>query len=98
VPDYAAVKAGTAARDALPRDAGALVLYGFAFGARAGDVVALRIEGPQGEVIDHTARIERARAQLFRAAGWPAGRYRGTVTLTRDGAEIARLETTVTLR
>jgi len=105
VPDYAAVKAGTAARDALPRDAGALVLYGFAFGARAGDVIALRIEGPQGEVIDHTARIERARAQLFRAAGtrrpaagWPAGRYRGTVTLTRDGAEIARLETAVTLR
>ena len=105
IPDYDGIRAGTAGHDALPTEAEALVLFGFAFGARAGDVMTLRIAGPEGEVIDHAARIERDRAQLFRAAGtrrpasgWPAGAYRGTVTLVRDGAEIARMETAVTLR
>lgn len=105
IPDYAEIKAGEAAHDALTTQAEALVLYGFAFGARKGDTIALRIAGPAGEVIDHTARIERDRAQLFRAAGarrpeggWPGGRYQGTVTLTREGTDLERLETTVTLR
>ncbi|RBI85696.1 M23 family peptidase [Rhodosalinus halophilus] len=105
IPEYAAIKAGEAARDSLPLDAPALVVFALAFGARTGDVIALGIEGPQGEVIDHSALIERDRAQLFRAAGtrrppdgWPAGDYRGTVTLTRDGTELERIETTITLR
>ncbi|MFP4568413.1 M23 family metallopeptidase [Rhodosalinus sp.] len=105
IPEYAAIKAGTASETAMTTQAPALVLFGFAFGTRAGDVIALRIAGPQGEVIDHSTLLERDRAQMFRAAGtrrppagWPAGDYRGTVTLRRDGTELERIETTVTLR
>lgn len=105
IPEYAAIKAGTAARATMTTDAPALVLFGFAFGTREGDVMALRIEGPQGKVIDHSILLDRDRAQMFRAAGtrrppegWPAGDYRGTVTLRRDGAELERMDTTVTLR
>jgi hypothetical protein len=105
VPEYAAIKAGDAAQASMTTEAPALVLFGFAFGTREGDVFALRIEGPQGEVIDHSILLDRDRAQMFRAAGtrrppegWPAGDYRGIVTLSRDGAELERMETPVTLR
>ena len=100
VPDYEAVKAGTADAAALPLDAPALVLWGAAFGAQPGDVIALRILGPGGrEVIAHEARLDRAQAQLFRATGrplrarrWRGGTYRGIVRMLRDGAEIDRIE------
>lgn len=97
VPDYAAVKAGTADR-ALTRDSPALVLWGFLYGGRAGDQVVLTVVGPSGPIVEHAELLERSQAQLFRAAGlrapdpgWPAGQYDGTVRLIRDGSQIAEL-------
>lgn len=98
VPNYDDVKAGTATT-ALTSE-GNLVLFGFAFGARQGDVWRFDITGPQGQVITHAAVIERSRAQLFRAIGkkaqpdpWPRGSYRGTISMERDGIVIDRIST-----
>lgn len=93
VPDYGAVRAGTA--DAAPSASEPLVLFALLFGGQAGDAVSLRIEGPPGLVLDREEPLERTQALLFRAAGlrapaegWPSGDYRGTARLLRDGAVV----------
>ncbi|MGB3407159.1 MAG: M23 family metallopeptidase [Jannaschia sp.] len=106
VPEFAAVKAGTADAPYLPVDAPALVVWAAMFGGQAGDVIALRITGPDGqEVFAHDATLERTQAELFRAAGrrlnaarWRGGDYKGTATLIRDGSILDRIETTIPLR
>lgn len=106
VPDYTAVKAGTAAAGALSNDGPALVIWASVFGGRDGDVIRLTFEDPDGaEAFAADIPLDRDQAQLFRAAGrrtppggWPAGRYAGLATLIRDGQEIDRIETGVTMR
>jgi len=105
VPDYDDVKAGTAAADRLATDAPALVLFGYGFGARQGDIMRLTITGPGGEVISDGAEIDRNKALLFRAAGkrtprggWAPGRYDGTVEIEREGRVIDRRATGITIR
>lgn len=102
VPDYDAIKEGTAHAETLPRDPDALVIWGYAFGAKAGDVMRLRILGPDGrEVFAHDADIADPKAQLFRAAGTRVrrglmpGSYQGEVTLIRDDIAFDRMETTL---
>ncbi len=98
VPDYAAVKAGTAHRDDLTVAAPALVGWGFAFGGRAGDVLEITLTDPSGgQLIRHEAVVERPQAQFFRAAGkrrpaggWQAGTWGLTVRLIRDGDDLSR--------
>lgn len=104
MPSYDAIKAGRAAVDGLAPDAPALVLYGYAFGGQAGDVIRIVIDGPEGTVTDQSAELEKDQAQLFRAAGkhqpqggWPVGRYNGSVQLLRDGQEIDREEVGITI-
>lgn len=105
VPDFDAIKAGTADAAALPTDAPALVLWAFLHGAAPGDTVTLRITGPDGGVVhDDTVALDRAQAQLFRAAGrrgpaggWPAGLYSGEVVLIRDGVAIDRRSAAIPL-
>ncbi|MFZ3580912.1 M23 family metallopeptidase [Loktanella sp. DJP18] len=104
VPEYAAIKAGTAARQTMPATAPGLVVWGFAFGGRVGDSVTLAIRGPQGEVFTDTQTLDRDQAQLFRAGGrrvppggWPRGDYAGTVEMRRDGQTLDVQTTTVTL-
>ena len=104
VPDYDAVKGGTAARDTMPATAPGLVVWGFAFGARTGDRLTLTIRGPAGEVFSDTQLLDRNQAQLFRAGGrrtppggWLPGDYTGTVEMTRDGATLDVQTTKVTL-
>jgi hypothetical protein len=94
VPDYAAVRAGTA-DEAISRESAALVLFGLFFGGRAGDEVAIRITGPTGIIIDHAEPLDRTQAMLFRAAGlrapaggWPEGDYLGEITLLRGGMTV----------
>jgi hypothetical protein len=103
VPDYAAIKAG----DAIPppRRETALVLWGYFFGGRPGDVVEIAIDGPAGSIITHTALIESKQGLFFRAAGrrapdggWPAGRYAGTIRLLREGRTVDTAAASVTLR
>lgn len=93
VPDYGAIKAGTAGADALPATSPALVVFGYAFGARTGDVMRLTLTGPAGTVISQDMELTKNQALLFRAAGkrgtaWPTGRYTGAATLMRDGETV----------
>ncbi|WP_420858597.1 M23 family metallopeptidase [Marivivens marinus] len=92
VPDYSAVKAGTADRS-LTTDA-PIVLWGYAFATRPGDILQIVIDGPDGRVHLHEETLERAQAQMFRASGrrapaggWASGSYIGTVTHLR-GAQV----------
>ncbi|MEM7320270.1 MAG: M23 family metallopeptidase [Pseudomonadota bacterium] len=92
LPEYDAIKAGTAAHPELEPDAPGLVVFGLMFGGRTGDTVEIDISGPQGFERRHEDQIDRNRAQYFRAFGsrlrqerWPAGLYSGTVTIRRDG-------------
>lgn len=104
VPSFDDVKAGRAALPSLPVDAPALVVFGYAFGGKAGDKMQLRIDGPSGVFMDQTVVIEKDQAQFFRAVGkkwtadWPAGTYRGTVTLMRDARTISTEQGSVVVR
>ncbi len=95
IPDYASIKAGTAAAATISRDAPALVAWGYAFGGQKGDVIQITITGPSGTITDHSETIDRNQAQFFRAAGrktpargWPAGDYAASVNLIRDGISL----------
>ncbi|MRU15027.1 M23 family metallopeptidase [Roseovarius sp. A21] len=95
VPDFDAVKSGRA-RIETARGYSNLVLYGHVFFAEAGDRLDFVINGPEGEVFRNDVTLEAPQAQLFRAMGrkapedgWPAGEYRGYVTLSREGHILA---------
>jgi peptidase M23-like protein len=95
VPEFDAIKAGEAHQSTLTADAPAIVLFGYMFGSQAGDLLQLKIEGPEGTFLDQNIKLDRGQAQLFRAVGkkrttpaWPQGAYAGTVTLHRDGQVI----------
>lgn len=105
VPKYAAIKAGITPPKTLPTNAAALVLWGYAYGGRAGDILELKIDGPKGEVIRHQARLKKAQSQFFRAAGkrlktagWPVGRYAGSVTLFRAGKPLGQAKTSLLIK
>ena len=105
VPDFDAIKAGDAAIGRLSNTAPALVLFGFAYGSRAGDILRLEIDGPEGRFLAQDAKLDRPQAQLFRAAGrclsqpsWPHGTYTGTVTLLRDGEALSEKSVTMEIR
>jgi hypothetical protein len=103
VPDYQTVRAGLESRDAMGRQAPAMVLWGYAFGARAGDEIAMRITGPEGVVAETAETLDREQAQFYRAAGrrltrtegWPPGIYRGEVRISRDGAPYSEAQATL---
>ncbi len=100
VPDYKAVQAGTGA--APETRSGALVIWAEVFGARPGDVIGFDLSGPGGVVYQGQAVLEKPQDRAYRAQGRKmqpvAGDYSGTVTLTREGKEIDRKVTSVTLR
>ncbi len=106
VPEYQAVKAGTADADDLTIDAPALVLWGYMFGGQVGDQVEITIIDPMGqEFLRHEEELTRTQAELFRAAGrplrdphWQPGTYEGIVVLRRDGTALDRLTTQIELR
>ncbi|MQQ09478.1 peptidoglycan DD-metalloendopeptidase family protein [Epibacterium sp. SM1979] len=102
LPDYDAIRAGTAAADTLSPAAPALVFWGYAFGGRLGDQLELQITGPQGAFISHTEELPKAQSQFFRAAGrrlretnWPKGEYTGTARLVRAGQVIDQAVTSI---
>ncbi|MBR9762471.1 MAG: peptidoglycan DD-metalloendopeptidase family protein [Rhodobacteraceae bacterium] len=104
VPTFDAVRAGTADRRSLPRDAPALVLWAFAFGIREGDVLRLEIRAPDGPWTAQDVTLERTQAQLFRATGkrlrqpLPPGLYTGRAALIRDGEVISQKTGAVQIR
>ncbi|WP_415401961.1 peptidoglycan DD-metalloendopeptidase family protein [Tateyamaria sp. SN3-11] len=105
VPGFDAVKAGRAASATLPTTAPALVVFGYAFGGRKGDTLRLRIDAPDGVMMDERVVLEKNQAQFFRAvgkrlrgAGWAPGTYEGTVTLMRGSRTINSETGTVLVR
>lgn len=103
VPDYASVKAGTAAADRLMPDQN-IVFWGFAHGGQVGDVMRITIIGPEGPFHTNDLMIEDAQAQFMRASGrrapqdgWTSGAYTGRVTLLRDGQLIDTRTATITV-
>jgi hypothetical protein len=95
VPDIEDVQTGEARRAALTRT-DSIVLYGHAFNGNRGDTMDMTLIGPLGQVFEHTARLETASAELFRAfgsrppsTGWPIGNYRGYVVMKRGGTVLS---------
>ncbi|MGV6846806.1 MAG: M23 family metallopeptidase [Marinibacterium sp.] len=104
VPDYTTVKAGTAGRS-LTASAPAIVMFALAYGSQAGDILRFDIKGPDGQFLNHEAKLDKAQAQFFRAAGrrltmprWPAGTYAGKATLLRDGVALGSATASVDIR
>jgi len=105
IPEYAEIKAGTGHTPALIATTPALVLWGFGYGSRAGDVMRLVIKGPDGRTTFETeVEIEKPQAQYFRASGTRVrrglrpGTYTGSVTLLRDGRPYDSRDTHVEIR
>ena len=91
-PDEWAARAGAYAGLGLTVDSPALVFWIDVVGHRVGDLQSLRLLGPGGAVLaEVTDTVKEAHIQWFQfvgkkrpPSGWPAGRYRGEYSLTRD--------------
>ncbi|RFP90135.1 M23 family peptidase [Rhodobacteraceae bacterium 63075] len=101
---FGEIKAGESHAESLPRSAPALVLWGYMFGVKSGDILRLRFTGPEGFEFEHSVRLERTQAQAFRAAGkrrpqtgWNPGVYDGAIELRRDGKTLSHATTRVTI-
>jgi len=104
VPEFAAVKAGTAAAEALSAMA-PIVVWGLAFGAQPDDIMRITIDGPDGAVFNTDVTLNRTQALVMRAGGrrapdtgWPAGHYDGYVAHIRDGVVLGERLVQIALR
>jgi len=95
VPDYDAVKDGTAA-ERIMRVSPAIIAYSLMFGGRTGDVLRMTLTGPGDLLVTDDHVLPRNRARFFRAIGkkrrdapWPGGDYLNITELIRDGAVIS---------
>jgi murein DD-endopeptidase MepM/ murein hydrolase activator NlpD len=84
----------------------AMVIYMRAAGLEQGDVLSLSLKAPDGQVIvaDQRPPLERDKAQVSAIvgrkrppAGWPKGRYVGTLQVIRGGKPVLAREVAVTL-
>jgi Peptidase family M23 len=90
--DVADLESGRIAKENPTRDWPALVAYMWAINLSKGDKITVTLRGPDGVVAENSVTLDRKKAQylLFAgkkrpAAGWPAGEYRGRVTVTNGG-------------
>ncbi|MCA0920580.1 M23 family metallopeptidase [Pseudooceanicola nanhaiensis] len=101
LPSFDDIKSGAASEVQPGRDAGALVLWAYAYGSKPGDGLRFHIEGPEGALLDNDVALEKQQILYYQAAGkrlkapLPAGTYRGEVTLTREG--LAPVTRTITM-
>ncbi|UEM06663.1 M23 family metallopeptidase [Skermanella rosea] len=101
----AEARKGSYARETL-KDPPALVFWADVFGAQAGDEQQIRITAPDGNVIhEYASTLKSSNVSWFAFSGrkrppegWQSGKYRGTYTLLRNGAVVARLEDSVDVR
>lgn len=83
----------------------AMVFWGVAIGPRQGDVLRVRLYGPDSALIAENTRTlanGQGQASLFAGRrtppnGWPPGRYRGEAQLVRDGRVLATRTETLSL-
>ncbi|GAB4181460.1 MAG: M23 family metallopeptidase [Thalassobaculales bacterium] len=103
------IEEGQHRQPTLARSARLLIVWMRAMGVAPGDRIDFALVDPQGRaLLAKDATEERHRARSFRyvglrrpAAGWPAGSYRATITLSRSagpGAGTWTLPVEVTLR
>ena len=86
-----AVRAGLYKDKVLSRQAPALVLWADIYWPLIGDRLQMQIFGPDGEMIfEHISEVPKTKARRLFYAGkkrkplfWPAGEYRGEITLLR---------------
>mmetsp|Transcript_28934 Transcript_28934/g.55332 ORF Transcript_28934/g.55332 Transcript_28934/m.55332 type:complete len:320 (+) Transcript_28934:2542-3501(+) len=104
VPNYDALRAGTARVDSL-RPGDPMVVYAEAGLAQDGDTLTITATGPNGEVFTDTRRMTNPRKSQLPAfgkrapkGGWPTGDYTGQITLRRDGMLIANRWAHVTVK
>jgi hypothetical protein len=92
VPQVEAVRDGVPGPATLSAEAAALVLWIDIFGLQAGDRLHFHLVAPDGRtLLDREDRLNKTQARYFAYAGirrqgsrWPAGTYRGEVTLRRE--------------
>lgn len=103
-PGYANIKEGRAHAPDLPRDAPALVLWGYVYGGQPGDQLRIEIDGPRGRFFETTTTQDRQRilySQLggrkLRRGAHP-GLYQGQITLIRGGREVDRAQITTQIK
>ena len=92
VPQVEAVRDGVLGPATLSADADAVVLWIDIFGVQAGDWLKFRLLAPDGRtLLDREDRLDKTQGRYFAYAGirrqgsrWPAGTYRGEVTLRRE--------------
>lgn len=100
---------GTSAEELPPaqaRTSVALVFWGLASGPRAGDILRVRLYGPDGALISEAERVQprdQAQAWVFAGrrtppSGWPTGSYRGEALLERNAQIISQRSMRVTLQ
>ncbi|MFT3727516.1 MAG: M23 family metallopeptidase [Terricaulis sp.] len=88
------------------RSAPALAFWALAIGPRNGDVLRVRLYGPDGALLVENARTQpRDQAQAWLFAGrrtpptnWPAGAYRGEAALLHNGQVVQTRTETLQLR
>lgn len=104
VPDYDDLKARDIGLETAPTDTPALVVWGYFFGARKGDEIAIAITGPGGFSFSATQAIEKDQALGFRAGGrrntartLEAGLYKAEIRMIRDGNVLESRTAQVTL-
>ncbi|SMH41066.1 M23 family metallopeptidase [Azospirillum agricola] len=99
--DVRTAREGTFTEGRIRLCAPRMVFWSEIIGIKAGDRIALTVEGPDGRpVLNRTVTADRDRAQIFVQAtaarpgeAWVVGSYRGTVELTR-GRDSYRSRTT----
>lgn len=97
VPRISEVREGLDSAPVTSARTPAMVIWGFAFAGQRGDEIEILFEGPEGEIGRHTEILEKGQPFVLRAygkrtprAGWPRGRYRGTVVHRRGARELGR--------
>lgn len=98
IPTYTDVKRGLTTSPSMT-DPAQLIVWGFGYGARQGDVVVFEIVGPGGIVLEERVTQEKNRAQFYNYFGkrrgetaWAPGLYRTTVSILRDDQILATRE------
>lgn len=95
-PDFAKARAGELARDTLPADSPALVLWTEIYNVVTGDALRMRLLDPAGRLVaEMDQKIEKDQARIFRSTGkrrpgdrWPAGSYTGEIVYLRNGKAV----------
>jgi murein DD-endopeptidase MepM/ murein hydrolase activator NlpD len=98
-PNADAIRRGE--RVAPSRAGEALVLWADVFGIEPGDRIELEVTGPDGKpIVEDSRTMEKRFIRRFGFAGkrapagsWPAGRYKGEISVTRGTLVVRREET-----